>query len=237
MNLNEHAIQIAQQTSKDRGNCYKALKTLLAKIDNEHIESLSYNSDFSHVTLNGVDFFQDARKHWKQKDVHQPIPAQVVVENKKLSAISVKQDDPSIALAMSMISFTTESTKPVETPEPYYIGDRIHTASGIDGTKYYEGGILVEHAPDSCVDEPTVIDAKSCVSDIESYKAKLISLYLSNGYSQYDAEVSANAQMNAFATKHDPDITGTYEQVSDDSFLFNGKETVLFDEETQEFQM
>ncbi|WP_421349875.1 hypothetical protein [Aeromonas veronii] len=234
MNLNEHAIQISQQTGKDRGNCHKALKTLLAKINNEHIESLSYNSDFTEVNINGVDFFQDARKHWKQKDVHQQTPVIKTVEKETL-IVTEPEVDPSITLAMSMISFTTESTKPVETPEPYYIGDRIHTASGIDGTKYYEGGILVEHAPDSCVDEPTVIDAKSCVSDIDSYKAKLISLYLSNGYSQYDAEVSANAQLNAFTAKHDPDLTGTYEKVTDDTFLFNGKE-VKFDEEDKEWK-
>ncbi|MCW0507044.1 hypothetical protein [Aeromonas piscicola] len=233
MNLNEHAIQISQQTGKDRGNCYKALKTLLAKIDNEHIESLSYNSDFSQVTLNGVDFFQDARKHWKRADVHQQIPVVKTVEEKPL-IVTAPEVDQSIALAMSMMSFTTESTKHVEKSESYLLG--IHRKADNESEADYKTHVLVEHAPDSCVDDPTVIDTKACVSTLDDYKQKLINLYLSNGYSQSDAEISANAQMNAFTVSNDPDLTGTYEKVSDDSFLFNGKETVLFDEEAQEFQ-
>ncbi len=234
MNLNEHAIQISQQTGKDRGNCYKALKTLLAKIDNEHIEILSYNSDFSQASINGIDFFQDARKHWKQKGVHQQIPVVKTVEENPL-IVTEPEVDQSIALAMSMMSFTTESTKLVETPESFYVGERIHVASGEDGTKYMKGGILVEHAPDSCVDDPAEIDTKACVSTLDGYKQKLINLYLLNGYSQHDAEISVNAQMNAFTVSNDPDLIGTYEQVSDDSFRFNGKK-VKFNEEEQEFQ-
>lgn len=236
MNLNTHATNISQVTGKDRGNCYKALKTLLAKIEQEEIESLSYNSDFSEVTLNGIHFCQDARKHWKRADVHQPIPVIKTVEKRSLTATQQNEVDQSIALAASMMSVIIPNTKPIETPKPYYVGERKHIAQGEDGTKYFKGGILIEHAPDSCTDEPTKVDAKACVFTADVYKQQLIDLYLSNGYSQEDAEINANAQINAFTVVHDPELTGTYEKVSDDSFLFNGSETVVFDEDELEFQ-
>lgn len=243
MNLNEHAIQISQQTSKDRGNCYKALKTLLAKIDNEHIKSLSYNSDFSQVTLNGVDFFQDARKHWKRADVHQQKPVVKTVENKSLTATQVEEiheADPSIALAASMISTYEETTKPVETPKPFHFDDVLLGPNGrpfLDENGNQFRGKLppVEHLPDSCTGEPTTIDAKSCVFTADDYKQQLIELYISNGFSERDAEISANAQLNSFATEHDPELTGRYEKVTDDTFLFNGQK-VKFNEDELEFQ-
>ncbi|QTL93344.1 hypothetical protein [Aeromonas jandaei] len=236
MNLNTHATNISQATGKDRGNCYKALKTLLDKINQDEIESLTYNTEFSEVTLNGVPFFQDARKHWKRADVHQPIPTPEVVEEKSLIATQQNEVDQSIALAASMMSFITEDTKPIEKNDPYYIGERKHVAQGEDGTKYYTGGIRVENAPDSCTSEPTIIDSSKCVLTADKLKQQLIDLYVSNGISERDAEINANSQINAFSIIHDPELTGTYEKVSDDSFLFNGKETVVFNEEEIEFQ-
>lgn len=236
MNLNTHATNISQATGKDRGNCYKALKTLLDKINQEEIESLSYNAEFSEVTLNGVPFFQDARKHWKRADVHQPIPTPEVVEEKSLIATQQNEVDQSIALAASMMSFITEDTRKFEENKPYYIGERKHVAQGEDGTKYYEGGIRVENTPDSCTSEPTIIDSSKCVLTADKLKQQLIDLYVSNGISERDAEINANAQINAFSIMNDPELTGTYEKVSDDSFLFNGKETVVFNEEDIEYQ-
>lgn len=236
MNLNTHATNISQATGKDRGNCYKALKTLLDKINQDEIESLTYNAEFSEVTLNGVPFFQDARKHWKRADVHQPIPVTKTVEKRPLIATQQNEVDQSIALAASMMSFITEDTKPIEKNDPYYIGERKHVAQGEDGTKYYTGGIRVENTPDSCTSEPTIIDSSKCVLTADKLKQQLIDLYVSNGISERDAEINANAQINAFSIMHDPELTGTYEKVSDDSFLFNGKETVVFNEDEVEFQ-
>ncbi|PKD25073.1 hypothetical protein [Aeromonas hydrophila] len=236
MNLNTHATNISQATGKDRGNCYKALKTLLDKINQDEIESLTYNAEFSEVTLNGVPFFQDARKHWKRADVHQPIPVTKTVEKRPLIATQQNEVDQSIALAASMMSFITEDTKPIEKNDPYYIGERKHVAQGEDGTKYYTGGIRVENTPDSCTSEPTIIDSSKCVLTADKLKQQLIYLYVSNGISERDAEINANAQINAFSIMHDPELTGTYEKVSDDSFLFNGKETVVFNEDEVEFQ-
>ncbi|MEG0006934.1 MAG: hypothetical protein RR761_02735 [Aeromonas sp.] len=236
MNLNTHATNISQATDKDRGNCYKALKTLLDKINQDEIESLTYNAEFSEVTLNGVPFFQDARKHWKRADVHQPIPVTKTVEKRPLIATQQNEVDQSIALAASMMSFITEDTKPIEKNDPYYIGERKHVAQGEDGTKYYTGGIRVENTPDSCTSEPTIIDSSKCVLTADKLKQQLIDLYVSNGISERDAEINANAQINAFSIMHDPELTGTYEKVSDDSFLFNGKETVVFNEDEVEFQ-
>jgi hypothetical protein len=233
-NTYQYAAEIAQRTGKDRANTHKTLQKLLEKIGAEFIESIEHNNDLTVITINGVRC-ERPTKRWIIQNVHQPIPTPEVVESKSLT-VTEPEVDQSIALAMSMMSFTTEDNKKVEKQEPYYVGDRIHVASGEDGTKYMKGGILVEHAPDSCVDDPTEIDTKACVSTLDGYKQKLINLYLSNGYSQYDAEVSANAQMNAFTVVHDPELTGTYERTADDSFLFNGKE-VKFNEEDMEFQM
>lgn len=234
--INAWATELADTTGKQRLSYYRALKTLLDKINQEEIESLSYNSDFSQVTINGVDFFQDARKHWKRADVHQPIPVTKTVEKRSLIATQQNEVDQSIALAASMMSFITEDTKPVEKNDPYYIGERKHVAQGEDGTKYYTGGIRVENTPDSCTSEPTIIDSSKCVLTADKLKQQLIDLYLSNGISERDAEINANAQINAFSIMNDPELTGTYEKVSDDSFLFNGKETVVFNEEEIEFQ-
>ncbi|HDX8431740.1 TPA: hypothetical protein RQN22_001817 [Aeromonas dhakensis] len=238
MNLNEHAIQISQQTGKDRGNCYKALKTLLAKIEQENITSLSYNSDFSQITINGIDFFQDARKHWKQKSDHQQKPVSKTVEDKTYVANQVEEvyvNDPAIALAARMLGFSSEMTKPVETPKPFYVGEQQEVLDE-NGNPVLIGGILVEHAKDSCTDDQIKIDAKACVYSADNFKQRMIDFYVSNGYSERDAEISANAQINGFITEHDPEMNGTYEIVSDDSFLFNGKETVLFDDEELKFQ-
>lgn len=240
MNLNTHATNISQATGKDRGNCYKALKTLLDKINQEEIESLTYNAEFSEVTLNGVRFFQDARKHWKRADVHQPIPTPEVVEEKSLIATQQNEVDQSIALAASMMSFITEDTRKVEENKPFYYEDVLVAPNG----KPYldENGnpvtsrFIVEHAKDSCTDAPTKIDASKCVLTADKLKQQLIDLYVSNGISERDAEINANAQINAFSIMNDPELTGTYEKVSDDSFLFNGKETVVFNEEEIEFQ-
>lgn len=232
-NTYQYAAEIAQRTGKDRANTHKTLQKLLEKIGADSIESIEHNNDLTVITINGVRC-ERPTKRWIVQNIHQLIPVVKTVEEKPL-IVTEPEVDPSIALAMSMMSFTTESAKQVEASKPYYIGERQEILDE-EGNPQLIGGILVEHASDSCVDEPTVIDAKACVSTLDGYKQKQIAFYMSNGYSQYDAEVSANAQLNAFAVTHDPELTGTYEKISDDSFSFNGK-TVRFNEEEHEFQM
>lgn len=235
--VNAWATELAEESGKQRLSYYRALKTLLAKIEQDEITSLSYNSDFTEVTINDVRFIQDARKHWKQSNVHQQKPVVKTVEVSHSSATPVKQDDQSIALAASMLCFVTHSDKPDEKREPFYIGERVLVAKDEDtGEEFYSGGILVEHAPDSATEDNTLTGSVSHgVFTADEYKKQLISLFIANGHSEEDAEINANAYLNAFSVKHDPDLSGTYEKVNDDSFLFNGK-TVKFDEEDKEWK-
>ncbi|WP_447835389.1 hypothetical protein [Aeromonas salmonicida] len=247
-NTYQYAIEIATRTGKDRSNTFKTLQKLLKEIDADSIEYVEHNDDLTSIVINGVKFERTYR-HWKRsaglniksidvKQVHQPIPTPEVVEEKSLIATQVKEEHVSeeiMSLAASMMSVIIPNTKPIETPKPYYVGEQQEVLDE-NGNPVLIGGILVEHAPDSCTDEPTKVDAKACVFTADVYKQQLIDLYLSNGYSQEDAEINANAQINAFTVVHDPELTGTYEKVSDDSFLFNGSETVVFDEDELEFQ-
>ncbi|HDX8358428.1 TPA: hypothetical protein RQN15_002185 [Aeromonas hydrophila] len=257
MNLNTYATEISLSTGKDRGNCYKALKTLLAKIEQDEITSLSYNLDFTEVTINDVRFIQDARKHWKQSNVHQQKSVVKTVEVSHSSATPVKQDDQIIALAASdeiqmkrdlesinqaysmMCFFGDQVTK----PEEYVPTQFDNVVRGPDGRPILDefGKPIianlppVKNEPDECVNEPSNFDTSKCVFGVEQYKDQLISLYIKRGHSEEDAEINANAQLNAFSIRNDPDLSGKYEKVSDDSFMFNGK-TVKFAEEDKEWK-
>ncbi|WP_447824319.1 hypothetical protein [Aeromonas salmonicida] len=253
MNLNQIATELSNKTGKDRASCYRTLQTLLEKIEQDTITSIEHNEDLSVIVINGIHCERPTKrwivhgetkpsavviKDWcPVKQVHQPIPTPEVVEEKSLIATQVEEiheADPSITLAASMMSVIIPNTKPVETPKPYYVGEQQEVLDE-NGNPQLIGGILVEHAPDSCTDEPTKVDAKACVFTADDYRQQLIGLYLSNGFSERDAEISANAQLNSFATEHDPELTGRYEKVSDDSFLFNGQK-VKFNEDEREFQ-
>lgn len=254
MNLNQIATELSNKTGKDRASCYRTLQTLLEKIEQDTITSIEHNEDLSVIVINGIHCERPTKrwivhgeskpsavviKDWcPVKQVHQPIPTPEVVEEKSLIATQVQEEHVSeevLSLAASMMSFITEDTRKVEDNKPYYIGEQ-QEITDENGNPVLIGGILVEHAKDSCTDAPTKIDASKCVLTADKLKQQLIDLYVSNGISERDAEINANAQINAFSIMHDPELTGTYEKVSDDSFLFNGKETVVFNEDEVEFQ-
>lgn len=234
-NTYQFAADIAQRTGKDRANTFKTLQKLLEKIGADSIESIEHNDDLTVIVINGIRC-ERPTKRWII-DSHQQKPVIKTVEVSHSSATPVKQDDQSITLAASMLCFVTHSDKPIEKREPFYIGERVLVAKDEDtGEEFYSGGILVEDAPDSAIEDNTLTGSVSHgVFTANEYKRKLISLFIANGHSEEDAEINANAQLNAFSVKHDPDLSGKYEKVSDDSFMFNGK-TVKFAEEDKEWK-
>ncbi len=234
-NTYQFAADIAQRTGKDRANTFKTLQKLLEKIGADSIESIEHNDDLTVIVINGIRC-ERPTKRWII-DSHQQKPVVKTVEVSHSSATPVKEDDQSIALAASMLCFTTESEKPIEKREPFYVGERLLVAKDeVTGEEFYSGGILVEHAPDSATKDNTLTGSVSHgVFTADKYKKQLISLFIANGHSEEDAEINANAYLNAFSVKHDPDLTGTYEKVSDDSFMFNGKE-IRYDETEQEWK-
>lgn len=254
-NTYQFAADIAQRTGKDRANTFKTLQKLLEKIGADSIESIEHNDDLTVIVINGIRC-ERPTKRWII-DSHQQKPVIKTVEVSQSSATPVKQDDQSIALAASdeiqmkrdlesinqaysmMCFFGDQVTK----PEEYVPTQFDNVVRGPDGRPILDefGKPIianlppVKNDPDDCVNEPSNFDTSKCVFGVEQYKDKLISVFISNGHSEEDAEINANAQLNAFSVKHDPDLSGKYEKVSDDSFMFNGK-TVKFAEEDKEWK-
>lgn len=238
-NTYQFAADIAQRTGKDRANTFKTLQKLLEKIGAASIESIEHNDDLTVIVINGIRC-ERPTKRWII-DSHQQKPVIKTVEVSHSSATPVKEDDQSIALAASMLCFTTESDKPIEKHEPAQFDNVVRGPDGrplLDelGEPIIANLPTVKHEPDGCVNEPTSFDTNKCVmSSFAEYKKQLISLFIDNRHTEEDAEINANAQLNAFSVKRDPDLSGAYEKVNDDSFLFNGK-TVQFDDETMEWK-
>lgn len=240
-NTYQFAADIAQRTGKDRANTFKTLQKLLEKIGADSIESIEHNDDLTVIVINGIRC-ERPTKRWII-DSHQQKPVIKTVEEKPYTATQVEDvrvNTESNALAASMMCIVTHSDKPVETPKPFYFDDVLLSPSGRpmldeNGNPYRGNLPPVIHAPDSCVNEPAKFDTSKCVHTADEYKKQLISLFIANGHSEDDAEINANAYLNAFSVKCDPDLSGTYEKVSDDSFLFNGKE-IRYDETEQEWK-
>lgn len=56
--INPYATMIAQRTGKDRGSCYKTIKSLLTKANQDSIDSIEHNDDLTLLILNGIHCYR-----------------------------------------------------------------------------------------------------------------------------------------------------------------------------------
>ncbi|HZG12295.1 MAG TPA: hypothetical protein VEZ91_09895 [Kurthia gibsonii] len=237
LTLNQIATDIAKSTGKDRGNTYKTLQTLLAKINQTEITSIEHNDDLSVIVINGIRC-ERPTKRWVIQSI-QSEPLQAVKQVPEVEPIAlatpVMKDQAITDYALSLASMYYESTEqPVEKREPYYIGGRHLLAMSEDGEEFYQSGIQVTDEPDPVTQEIGAANKPNYgVMTFDSFRETLIRSYVSKGLTQEEAEINANAQLTAFTIANDPELKGQYTK-SENGFVFDGK-TISFDEESNEF--
>ncbi|AZU48374.1 hypothetical protein E4625_09755 [Aeromonas hydrophila] len=238
LTLNKIATDIAKSTGKDRGNTYKTLQTLLAKINQTEITSIEHNDDLSVIVINGIRCERPTKRWVIQSKQSEPLQAvKQVPEVEPIALATPVMKDQAItdyALSLASMYYETTDPEPTNKREPDYIGERSLVAQSEDGEEFYQGGILVTDEPDPVTQEiGTANKPNYGVMTFDSFRETLIRSYVSKGLTQEEAEINANAQLTAFTIANDPELKGQYTK-SENGFVFDGK-AIAFDEESNEF--